>query len=264
LRTATGICGRAPPLHGVLRSVPRGFRCGGVRASHAVPLVPVEHVRALARGGGKRSMNAGTVRFLHADGARDEICHGGTDCGPRVPPRGSAEGRRGGRRRRAVRPGQRAAADPASVETCPYFDAYTEGGEDVTLQCRILDLVGGGRGVVSVFFCVAGGNLSVSPNPAPPRRRPPPSPRAAAGSLRDVGEVFTWGQISADENMFVVALSVSFGRCCLRVRVLSRHFGFSFTPSRTKISVGFFLQNERSEVDAAIYVATGTRGAALK
>jgi len=159
---------------------------------------------------------------------------------------------------------ERVAADPASVETCPYFDAYTEGGEDVTLQCRILDLVGGGRGVVSVFFCVAGGNLSVSPNPAPPRRRPPPSPRAAAGSLRDVGEVFTWGQISADENMFVVALSVSFGRCCLRVRVLSRHFGFSFTPSRTKISVGFFLQNERSEVDAAIYVATGTRGAALK
>jgi len=38
------------------------------------------------------------------------------------------------------------AADPARVETCPYFDAYTESGEDVTLPCRILNLVGEGGG----------------------------------------------------------------------------------------------------------------------
>jgi len=36
-----------------------------------------------------------------------------------------------------------------------------------------------------------------------------------------------------------------------------------FTPENY-IFVGFFLQNERSEGDAAIYVATGTRGAAFK
>jgi len=47
---------------------------------------------------------------------------------------------------------ERAAADPASVETCPYFDAYAEGGEDVTLPCRILDLVGEGGGWCLYFL----------------------------------------------------------------------------------------------------------------
>ena len=40
------------------------------------------------------------------------------------------------------------AVDLGSVETCLYFDAYAEGGEDVTLPCGILDLDSGGTGVV--------------------------------------------------------------------------------------------------------------------
>jgi len=45
-----------------------------------------------------------------------------------------------------------------------------------------------------------------------------------------------------------------------------RQFGLVLLHSQPEnyIFVGFFLQNERSEGDAAIYVATGTRGAAFK
>ena len=75
---------------------------------------------------------------------------------------------------------ERAAADPASVETCPYFD---EGGEDVTLPCRILDLVGEGGGWCLYFLAWRAEILSSAT--APPLPSPPPPQQAVTGLRGD-------------------------------------------------------------------------------